>query len=245
MPAKNLADGVATTPSSPTSGRFELPALDFKFGSLTDGTDIPPPPPSPKQEVPPPQPKSELELPSQPQPRPQSQQQPNITVNKEEKVEEQQPKAGRANGATNGTFPKKPDISVSTKVGLKRTADEVPVSPALSSRGSLRRLISKTLLNHAYDEQGSTTGHSASRPPSRSASLLAEEKKAKRSSGWFWRLRSHDNTHDTKPAALQFESVTKQPAGPPPPMIPELSALKTKIDTHLGDDLFKSIGRDS
>lgn len=30
--------------------RFELPALDFKFGSLTEGTDIPPPPPSPKQE---------------------------------------------------------------------------------------------------------------------------------------------------------------------------------------------------
>ncbi|KAI1190731.1 hypothetical protein F5B17DRAFT_37606 [Nemania serpens] len=237
MPAKKVADGVASTPSTPTSKRFELPALDFKFGSLTDGTDIPPPPPSPKEEVPPPQPK--------PQPRSQPQQQPETSAPKEDKVEEQQPKAERANGATNGTTPKKPDITVTTKVGLKRTADEVPVSPALSSRGSLRRLISKTLLNHAYDEEGSPTGHGASRPPSRSASLLAEEKRAKRSSGWFWRLRSHDNTQDTKPTALQFENVTKQPTGPPPPMIPELSALKTKVDTRLGDDLFKGIGRDS
>jgi hypothetical protein len=34
-----------------TNKRFELPALDFKFGSLTEGTDIPPPPPSPKLEA--------------------------------------------------------------------------------------------------------------------------------------------------------------------------------------------------
>ncbi|KAI1116717.1 hypothetical protein F5Y14DRAFT_53323 [Nemania sp. NC0429] len=248
MPANNVAGSVASSQSAPTSKRFELPALDFKFGSLTDGTDIPPPPPSPKQEVPPPQPKpqSQPQLQSQSQPQP-----PKTTPPKLEKVEEQQPNAERANGATNGTTPKKPDISVTTKAGLKRTADEVPVSPALSSRGSLRRLISKTFLNHAYDEQGSTTsGHNASRPPSRSASVLAEEKKAKRSSGWFWRLRSHDNnnnttTHDAKPATLQLESVNKQLAGPPPPMIPELSALKTKVDTRLGDDLFQGIGRDS
>ncbi|KAI1161499.1 hypothetical protein F5B18DRAFT_433215 [Nemania serpens] len=246
MPANKLADGVAPTQSAPTSKRFELPALDFKFGSLTDGTDIPPPPPSPKQEVPPPQLELGPQSPSQPQVLPQAQQQPKTTDQREAKVEEQQPKlAERANGATNGTTPKKPDITVTTKAGLKRTADEGPASPALSSRGSLRRLISKTLLNHAYDEQGSTTGRGTSRPPSRSASFLAEEKKAKRSSGWFWRLRSHDNTHDTKPTALQFEGDTKQPAGPPPPMIPELSALKTKVDTHLGDDLFKGIGRDA
>ncbi|KAL2291699.1 hypothetical protein FJTKL_11908 [Diaporthe vaccinii] len=32
------------------NGKFQLPALDLKFGSLTEGTDIPPPLPSPIQE---------------------------------------------------------------------------------------------------------------------------------------------------------------------------------------------------
>ncbi|RWA05099.1 hypothetical protein EKO27_g10013 [Xylaria grammica] len=222
MPAKKSIDGVASTYSTATSKPFELPALDLTFGSLTDGTNIPPPPPSPKEEQPPPQPR---------------------TVTKKENVEGQQLKP-EANGATNGTSPHKPEIAITTNAGLKRTADEVPISPARSGRGSLRRLISKTFLNHAYDEQGSIIGHDTSRPPSRTASVVAEEKKTKRSSGWFRRLRSHDHANDDKPATLQFENVTKKPIGPPPPMIPELSALETKVDTHLGDDLFKGIGRD-
>lgn len=41
----------STLKTGPTTKRFELPALDFKFGSLTEGTDIPPPPPSPKLEA--------------------------------------------------------------------------------------------------------------------------------------------------------------------------------------------------
>ncbi|KAI1123629.1 hypothetical protein F5Y10DRAFT_47735 [Nemania abortiva] len=235
MPAKKPTNGVATAQTAPTSKRFELPALDLKFGSLTDGTNIPPPLPSPKEEQPPPQPKpvvkkekveEQQEQPPQPQPQ------------------QQELKAEAAIGATNGTSPKKPDISITTNVGVKRTIDEVPISPAPSSRGSLRRLISKTLLNHAYDEQGSTIGQSPSRPPSRTASVVAAEKKAKRSSGWFRRLRSHDSANDGKPATFQFEDMNKKHAGPPPPMIPELSALETKIDTQLGDDLFKGIGRD-
>jgi hypothetical protein len=223
MPSKSSKNGVASTQSAPTPTRFELPALDLKFGSLTDGTDIPPPPPSPKQEQPLPQPKTS-EIKDGPDEKP--------------KLEEQKPK--EANGATNGTTPSKPDMTIQTNLGTKRTADEVPVSPALSSRGSLRRLISKTLLNHAYDEQGPITGQNNSRPPSRTASLIAEEKKAKRSSGWFRRLRSNDNALHKN---LHFEEL-KKPAGPPPPMIPELSALETKVDTRLGDDLFKGIGRD-
>ncbi|KAI0509164.1 hypothetical protein F5B22DRAFT_362781 [Xylaria bambusicola] len=227
MPAKKATNGVASTQSTATPHRFELPALDLKFGSLTDGTDIPPPLPSPKdEELPPP---------------------PKVATKEGREVESQQPKA-EANGTTNGTSPRKPDVIVTTKVGVKRSADDVPLSPALSSRGSLRRLISKTFLNHAYDEQGSTTTgqQNMSRPPSRTASVLAEEKKAKRSSGWFRRLRSHDSTGDDKSthSQPQFESLNKKPLGPPPPMIPELSALETKVDTNLGDDLFKGIGRD-
>jgi hypothetical protein len=226
MPANNSSNGVA-----PTSKRFQLPALDFKFGSLTDGTNIPPPAPEPKEE--------------------QRLSQPKTLAKKEEgekkKVAEQQLKKEEANGATNGTFPSKPDITVKTNVGLKRPIDEVPISPAPSSRGSLRRLISKTVLNHAYNEQGSNTGQGMSRPPSRTASIKTEEKKAKRNSGWFRRLRHHDNNVSdgkTTPTQSHFEDV-KRPTGPPPPMIPELGALETKIDTNLGDDLFKGIGRDS
>lgn len=39
------------------NGKFQLPALDLKFGSLTEGTDIPPPLPSPKEEEKPEAPK--------------------------------------------------------------------------------------------------------------------------------------------------------------------------------------------
>lgn len=192
--------------------RFELPALEFKFGSLTDGTDIPPPLPSPKEEVPPPS--------KSPAP---------------EVVEEKKEANGAANG--HGTSPKSDFTTIPPNIGIKRPADDGPASPALSSRGSLRRLLSRTLLNNAYDEQGSLLSHNtSSRPPSRTASVLAEERKSKRSSGWFKRLRSHD----PKRESLHFEEV-KKPTGPPPPMIPELSALESKVDTRLGDDLFKGI----
>ncbi|CAN8100732.1 unnamed protein product [Discula destructiva] len=43
-----------------TGTKFQLPALDLKFGSLTEGTDIPPPPPSPKHEDLQPTPVAEL-----------------------------------------------------------------------------------------------------------------------------------------------------------------------------------------
>ncbi|KAI8632823.1 hypothetical protein F5Y19DRAFT_331535 [Xylariaceae sp. FL1651] len=223
MPAMTPSNGAASAQAAPKSKRFELPALDFKFGSLTDGTNIPPPLPSPKEEAP---------------------TQPKVPL-KKEKAEEV-PKKEEANGASYGygTSPNKSDITITTNVGVKRPAEEVPASPAPSSRGSLRRLISRTLLNGAYNEQGSITGQDTSRPPSRTASVTAEGRKAKRSSGWFRRLRSHDNPSDDKRDTHQFEEV-KKPAGPPPPMIPELSALETKIDTQLGEDLFKGIGKGS
>ncbi|KAI0013798.1 hypothetical protein F4779DRAFT_293702 [Xylariaceae sp. FL0662B] len=214
MPAQPTSKGAAAVKPAPTTAkRFELPILEFKFGSLTEGTNIPPPPPSPKEEVPTP-PKTPVQ----------------------DAVEKKQEANGTANG--HGTSPK-PDIISTASAGTKRPAEDGPASPTLSSRGSLRRLLSRTLLNNAYDEQGSISGQGVSRPPSRTASTLADERKSKRSSGWFRRLRSHE--HDSsKRASQQFDEV-KKPAGPPPPMIPELSALETKVDTNLGDDLFKGI----
>ncbi|KAI1392081.1 uncharacterized protein F4822DRAFT_115101 [Hypoxylon trugodes] len=216
MTAKAASNGAATVaPATSATKRFELPALEFKFGSLTDGTDIPPPLPSPKEEVPTP--------PRTPLP---------------EEVEKKQEANGTANG--HGTSPNKPEIShIPALVGIKRPADDGPASPTLSSRGSLRRLLSRTLLNNAYDEQGSILSQGNSRPPSRTASTIVEERKSKRTSGWFRRLRSNETA--AKRTSQNFDEEAKKPLGPPPPMIPELSALETKVDTHLGDDLFKGI----
>ncbi|CAJ2504258.1 Uu.00g116520.m01.CDS01 [Anthostomella pinea] len=226
MPATTSSTGVADVkPASTASKRFELPLLDFKFGSLTDGTNIPPPLPSPKEEA-------------RTQPK---------TPSKDE-VPKKQEASGVANG--HGTFPKS-DVLSTTNGGIKRPADETPASPTLSSRGSLRRLLSKTLLNNAYDEQGSISGQGVSRPPSRTASTIAEDRKVKRSSGWFRRLRSNDRANDrandsqraSTPTFVEEVKTPKKAMGPPPPMIPELSALESKVDTNLGDDLFKSIGK--
>ncbi|KAM0816639.1 hypothetical protein AB5N19_02441 [Seiridium cardinale] len=209
----------ATQPAKPSkpSKRFELPALNFQFGSLTEGTSIPPPLPSPVQEVPTP-----------PQTPP-----PESVPPKEA--------AATTNGHVNGsdTSPKS-DTTTSTVAGLKRSAEQGPASPTYSSRGSLRRYLSKNLLNSTYDEQSSVGGQGVSRPPSRTASVMAEERKAKRGSGWFRRLRSND-TDSKRNSVQQFEEVKVEKKEPPPPMIPELSKWETKVDTAIGDDLFKGI----
>ncbi|KZL82236.1 hypothetical protein CI238_08482 [Colletotrichum incanum] len=224
------------------SKRFELPKLDFKFGSLTEGTNIPPPLPSPVQEVPTP---------------PQT---PRVSETKESdsavrrKVDEK----------TNGHAAAVPGSPATTN-GTKGFSDDTPLSPAASSRqGSIRRLFSRTLLNQAYTEgeahSNANGGAPPSRPMSRSQGSIVDEKKSKRSSGWFKRLRSsetsppqkrssivyeHPNTSETSshtPSKLQAAPLDQ---GPPPPMIPELSALQAKVDVtdggSLGEDLFKNI----
>ncbi|KAI1873956.1 uncharacterized protein JN550_003225 [Neoarthrinium moseri] len=209
MPKTTPVDGAA---AAKPAKRFELPSLNFNFGSLTDGTDIPPPQPSPVLEVPTP-PKTPVE---ENGPKKES----NGTVN------------GHANGA--GTSPQS-DITSTTVGGLKRPIEEGPVSPTYSSRGSLRKYLSKNLLNTTYEEHGAVPGQEVSRPPSRTASTIASERKSKRGSGWFRRLRSNDSKRDS---VVQFEEVKKEP---PPPMIPELSAWESKVDTNLSDDFLKEI----
>lgn len=221
MPAitSESTNGVAAAKSAPPAvKRFELPVLDFKFGSLTDGTDIPPPLPSPVQEVPtPPKTPTETDL---------------------EKTKATNGHSNGHNGVKDLEVSPQSDMT-STTNGLRRSVDEGPVSPTHSNRGSLRRLLSRTLLNNTYDEQASGGGQGASRPPSRMASTISEERKSKRSSGWFRRLRSHESGTASKRNSTQFEDVKK--AGPPPPMIPELSAWNSEVDTTIGDDLFKEI----
>jgi hypothetical protein len=137
------------------------------------------------------------------------------------------------------------NVSNVSTVGTKRPAEDNPASPTLSSRpGSIRRLFSRNLLNNAY-ANGEEEGGSDSRPPTRGSSAM-DSKKAKRSSGWFSRLRSVDTAASNKRLSTPLTSPTEEKKmGPPPPMIPELSELKSKLGTQdeagFGSDLFKNI----
>ncbi|KAK0669577.1 hypothetical protein QBC41DRAFT_106998 [Cercophora samala] len=207
MPSKKDPAAAAKPANGTATKRFELPALDLKFGALTDGTDIPPPLPSPIREeavpTPPDTPKE----------------------------------AVKTNGTATAAAAPVPPIA--TTAGVKRPAEDNPASPTLSARpGSIRRLFSRGLLNSAYVE-GEEANKKTSRPPSRDASSVAGSRKVKRSSGWFSRFRS-DKTPLSPPATDE-----KKPTGPPPPMIPELTELKSTDDTKdedgFGSDLFKDI----
>lgn len=204
------------------SSRFELPALNLNFGSITEGTSIPPPPDSPVEK-----PAPALEVTTKAQ---------DSTKDSAAATTEQ---TATAKAGANGNL-----------AGTKRPADDIPPSPTVSNRpGSLRRLLSRTLLNNSYAEGQVSNGNGAasansSRPESRSGGSFMDERKAKRSSGWFRRLRGGDSS---KRSSLMFEqqhsttnATATKPSGPPPPMIPELKDLE-KDDGSLGSDLFKNI----
>ncbi|KAH8886675.1 hypothetical protein GQ53DRAFT_657388 [Thozetella sp. PMI_491] len=227
MPART------TSTTAPAVKRFELPALDFKFSSLTDGTDIPPPLPSPVED----------KVPTPP-----------MTPTTEEKKQEAVAPAAETNPTQNGKLDTTSPASIATKTtttGTKRPADDNPASPTLSSRpGSIRRLFSRNLLHNAYanGEEAGSQSPEHGRPESRSNGSFVDSKKSKRSSGWFSRLRSNDSAGTKRASVVGLPRSTteeKRPMGPPPPMIPELAELKSKIDLadegSLGSDLFKDI----
>src|SRR5688572_12778413 len=202
---------VNDTPSS----RFELPALDLNFGSITDGTDIPPPPDSPVQKEPTPPQTPRLDAKADKQDKP-------VTASKQ--------------ATSNGNL-----------AGTKQPADDIPPSPTASARpGSLRRLFSRTMLNNSYAEGQQSNGNgsvaaSINRPISRSGNSVLDERKSKRSSGWFKRFTGDS---PAKRSSLMLEEgsapAQNRPSGPPPPMIPELKEFE-KEDTGFGSDLFKNI----
>ena len=229
-----------------TSSRFELPALNLNFGNITDGTNIPPPPDSPVEKPKPVQ-----------QPKPIEKSAPvEVTVKKDlpssndTKVEAVERPASVDPSTANGNL-----------AGTKRPADELPPSPSVSSNrpGSLRRLLSRTLLNNTFAEgqqqqqqqqQQPSVGNGAganggSRPPSRAGTSFMDDRKSKRASGWFKRLRGGDSNKrssfifDQQPSTPTTASAPKA-SGPPPPMIPELKDLE-KDHGSLGGDLFKNI----
>ncbi|KAK3906574.1 hypothetical protein C8A05DRAFT_29529 [Staphylotrichum tortipilum] len=220
MPSQTNTAVVAPTAGTTASKRFELPALDFKFSSLTEGTDIPPPLPSPIQEEAAPTP-------------------PDTPETAQQQKNEANPANGKAAVASPGS-----NLSNISTAGTKRRAEDSPTSPTLSTRpGSIRRLFSRGLLNTAY-----TNGDEASqdgRPQSRGGNSAADARKAKRSSGWFGRLRGNENVTSKPVTPTSPPPADEKPTGPPPPMIPELSVLSStsnaQNDSGFGNDLFRDI----
>lgn len=221
MPSLATSNGTANGTT-----KFQLPALDFKFGSLTEGTDIPPPLPSPIQEEPPELPKT-----------------PKLTL-------EDVAKPATAIGGTQ-TSPE------ALKNGLKRSAEAtLPGSPT-SSKGpaSIRRLFSRNRLNEAYHANGGTdVGEALSpRPQSQSNASIATNGQPKRASGWFRRLRGSEGLENKRASRVFLPTDNSKPpatptksTGPPPPKIPEIKALGSKVElgsdlSSLGTDLFKDI----
>jgi hypothetical protein len=218
MPARTDSTTVKPVAAAPTPAkRFELPVLEFNFASLTEGTDIPPPLPSPIEEE--------------------------VVAPPKTPAKEQKEKPSKINGS-NASLSPQSNVTTTTVGGTKRPADDNPASPTFSTRqGSIRRLFSKNLLNTAYADGEESVNGDARRPVSRTSASFVESKKAKRSSGWFSRLRSSDSAGN-KRASIAVAPEEKKPTGPPPPMIPELSELKSSVDIKdegLGSDLFKDI----
>lgn len=214
------------------NGKFQLPALDLKFGSLTDGTDIPPPLPSPIEE----------EKPETPKPAAED--------------------ATKSSTATNGTqtSPAVTRANGNKRSAEEVPLPSSPTS-IRTGQGSIRRLLSRNRLDSAYANGETAAGDAGvqalkrpdSRPTSRSNASVTTEKQSKRASGFFRRFRgSHDAT-ENRPSRLSTSNENEKPGisspksrGPPPPMIPEFRALGSKVDLDgeqgsLGDDLFKNI----
>ncbi|POS78121.1 hypothetical protein DHEL01_v203475 [Diaporthe helianthi] len=217
------------------NGKFQLPALNLKFGSLTEGTDIPPPLPSPTEE----------EKPETPKPAAADD--------------------TKSSTATNGTqtSPAVPNANGAKRSAEVVPLPGSPTS-IRTGQGSIRRLLSRNRLDSAFANGDTAIGDAGvqalkrpdSRPTSRSNASVTTEKQSKRASGFFRRFRSsHDAADNTRPSRLSTsnENENERPAisspksrGPPPPMIPEFKALGSKVDLDgeqgsLGDDLFKNI----
>ncbi|KAG5777774.1 hypothetical protein H9Q73_008560 [Fusarium xylarioides] len=180
--------------------RFQLPALNLNFGSITDGTNIPPPPESPVQKVPTP-----------PQTPP-----PAKDVKDDSKKEPGQDTYSSVTEDVNKNTPQ-PSITASSNEGQISSNGSVPAA-------SVAGLV---------------------RPSSQGGASYLDERKSRRTSGWFRRMRTGETIPNKRASTMFMEEgprvpTPKKQSGPPPPMIPELTDLE-KDNGSLGSDLFKNI----
>lgn len=234
-----IANGPVTAAAN-RPAKFQLPALEFKFGSLTEGTDIPPPLPSPIQEEPPEQTKT-------------------AQVPVDGSAKSTTTSINTATTATSATTTTTTNGTQTTpeaqRIGTKRPADTAgPASPTLSTGpASIRRLFSRNRLSDTYHANvyPPPVEALAPRPSSQSNASIATDR-TKRTSGWFRRLRGSDGVETKRSSRIFFNDSSKPAApivvertGPPPPKIPEFNALGAKVDLDdggsLGSDLFKDI----
>ncbi|KAG9242679.1 hypothetical protein BJ878DRAFT_481797 [Calycina marina] len=202
------------------NGRFELPALAPINFNLTDGTNIPPPPDSPVEEKPPP--------PTLAAAKPIA---PPVTTN--------------TSSESNGPYTSSNDD--------RGRSDVPPASPASSRRpSSIRRFLSRKSLNANYTN-GTNTNESfedlhSKRPESPRSFMDGRPalKKAK-SGSWFSILGGSGNKRSSviyeAPKLVATKPETKVT---PPPKLPELNQLKSKVQSDDGgslgaDDMFKNI----
>jgi hypothetical protein len=181
------------------SSRFQLPALNLNFGSITDGTNIPPPPDSPVQKVPTP-----------PQTPP-----PVKEAKNEAPKESTQDTYGSVTEDVGNSTPQ-PSVTASSNEGQ------------ISSNASV---------------QSPPPGYA--RPASQGGASYLDERKSKRTSGWFRRMKTGETTPNKRTSTMYMEeppraTTPKKQSGPPPPMIPELTDIE-KDNGSLGSDLFKNI----
>lgn len=214
--------------SNSNGTKFQLPALDLKFGSLTEGTDIPPPLPSPIQEEP-----SELQKPVDGLAK-------SAATNNGTQTTPEVHRNGLKRSADQAIAPGSP---VSTK------------GPASIRRLFSRyRLNEDAYANNGHTI--GDTASMFPRPVSQSNASIATDGQPKRTSGWFRRLRGSDGVESRRSSRIFVSSsdenrkplapIAPKASGPPPPKLPEFKSLGSKVDLgddggSLGSDLFKDI----
>lgn len=196
--------------------QFELPALNLNFGSITDGTNIPPPLPSPK-------------VPTPPQTPPRLETKDDRTNGSVD--------ANRANGLNTGTYyPEEHALLSPTPSARQGTLRRMLSKRTLNNTAAGSQLPAS---------QSVPALDGVDRPQSRGGFSLMGDRKSKRSSGWFKRFRSGDQQSSSRRSSFLFGgSSSNLPAAkqlePPPPMIPELRELE-KDEGSLGSDIFRNI----
>ncbi|CAN8100733.1 unnamed protein product [Discula destructiva] len=205
-----------------TGTKFQLPALDLKFGSLTEGTDIPPPPPSPKHEDLQPTPVAELAKFTAINNGTQTT--PEVQRNGLKSPVDQPP--------SGSPLLSKGPLGIRRLLSRNRLVD-FPYANGAYPTGEhmFPRPVSQSNASIATDGQ-----------PKRASAWFrrlrgSDGLESRRSSKIFV-----SPAENTKPLPATMPKVS----GPPPPMIPEFKSLGSKVDLgddggSLGSDLFKDI----